>query len=153
MKKPSEKRSPRAVLVGLLFFGCLSPKAPSAASGGRSPLLGAWEIVEQTATPLMIIPLCKSIRKGTTVRFTPTTFAIYVDAAGTPCNSYAYTTSSDHITFMKADMFYLCTYELRANTLQLTSNHFFIPEESGEHGVGNRPGNTKLPVVITFKRK
>lgn len=159
MKRARELRRVLALLFGLLFLGCLSPKTPGAATIERaqivdsSSLIGEWVIVEQTTTPLVIIPLCKSIRKGTTVKFTPTTFTIYVDASGTPCNSYAYKTSSNHITFIKADMRYLCTYEITANRLKLTSTHFFIPDESVKSGDGNKPTGIKQPIIITFKRK
>lgn len=159
MKSDREIRRVTALLFGLLFLGCLTPQAPGApsieraAGVERASLPGEWVIVEQTATPLAIIPLCKAIRPGTTVKFTPETFAIYVDAAGMPCNSYAYKTSGNHITFIKADMRYLCTYELTNNCLKLTSTHFFIPDESGKSGIGNKPAGIKQPVTITFKRK
>ena len=159
MKRDREICRVLSVIFGLLFLGCVPPKTLGDASIERAAsveipsLLGEWMIVEQTTTPLVIIPLCKSIQIGTTVKFTPATFAIYVDASGTPCNSYAYKTSSNHITFIKADMLYLCTYDLTANSLKLISTHFFIPDESVKHGVENKPGGIKQPVIITLKRK
>ena len=159
MKSDRDIRRVLALLFGLLFLGCLPPKAPGAASIERAPtiespsLIGEWVIVAQTATPLVIIPLCKAIRTGTTVKFTPTTFTVYVDASGTPCNSYAYKTSNNHITFIKADMLYLCTYVLTNNSLTVNSTHFFIPDEAVKSGVGNKSGGILQPVSITFKRK
>lgn len=159
MKRDREIRRVLALLFGLLFLGCLTPKAPGAASIERAPtiespsLIGEWVIVAQTATPLVIIPLCKAIRTGTTFKFTATIFAVYVDASGTPCNSYAYKTSNNHITFIKADMRFLCTYVLTKNSLTVTSTHFFIPDESAKSGVGNKSGGVLQPVSITLKRK
>ena len=138
---------------GLLFLGCLSPKKITAESRETPFLTGVWVIVGQTFTPLVIIPICKSIRKGTTVKFTQTTFEVYPDASGKPCNSYAYKSSNNHISFSKADMVWLCTYELTTNILKITSANFFIPDESANPGIANQFPGVKQPVVITLKRK
>lgn len=141
------------VSFGLLFLGCLNPKNPGAGSVQRSPLLGKWTIVEQTTTPLMIIPLCRSIRTGMTVQFTQTTFEVYVDASGRPCNTYGYKTTNNHISFIKGDMLWLCTYELTPSVLKLISTNFFLPDDSEKPGLGTKPSAINQVVVITLKRK
>ena len=141
------------VFLGLLFLGCLPPKKPEVGLNESLSLIGEWVVVEQTTTPLAIIPLCKSIRKGTTVKFTQTTFEVYTDASRTPCNSYAYKTSSNHITFIKADMRWLCTYELMPNSLKVTSTHFFVPDESEKPAFENKIPVSIQAVVIQLRRK
>ncbi len=153
MKRHREIRRLLVVFFGLLFLGCVNPKIPGATSNENSPLIGNWVIVEQTTTPLAIIPLCKPIRKGTTVKFTQTAFEVYVDTAGTPCNAYAYKTSNNQITFIKGDMLWLCTYELSPNSLTLISTNFFIPDDSEKLGVENKMPNDNQPVTITLKKK
>ena len=143
---------PLIVALGLLFLSCLNPKAPGTESVQISPLIGKWRIIEQTATPLAITPPCKSIRKGTTVKFTQTTFEVYVDASGTPCNSYDYKTSNNYISFISADMFWLCTYELTRSILKLSSSGFFIPDESAKPELEPKPSVVNQTVVITLKR-
>ena len=78
---------------------------------------------------------------------------MYPDASGKPCNSYAYKSSNNHISFSKADMVWLCTYELTTNSLKITSANFFIPDESVNPDITNQFPGVKQPVVITLKRK
>ncbi|WP_345070242.1 hypothetical protein [Hymenobacter fastidiosus] len=141
------------VFFCLLFLGCLNPRIPGAASVESSPLIGEWVIVEQTTTPLMIIPLCRPIQKGTTVKFTQTTFEVYLNASGNTCDTYAYKASNNHLTFIKADMLFLCTYELMPNSLKLTSTNFFIPAESENPGIKKEIIATNQSVIITLKRR
>lgn len=159
MKNHREIRRLWGGFFGLFFLCCLNPKPPDAASLGnsshvnRSPLIGTWVIVEQSTTPLMIIPSCKPIRTGTTVQFTQTTFEVYIGTSRTPCNAYAYKTSNTHVSFIKGDMLSLCSYELTPNTLKLASTNFFIPDESENLGVENKTAPVNQPVIITLKRK
>lgn len=153
MKQHSKMLKLLIVSFGLLFLGCLNPKNPGAGSVQRSPLLGKWTIVEQTTTPLMIIPLCRSIRTGMTVQFTQTTFEVYVDASGRPCNTYGYKTTNNHISFIKGDMLWLCTYELTPSVLKLISTNFFLPDDSEKPGLGTKPSAINQVVVITLRRK
>ena len=153
MKQYSKMLKLLTVSFGLLFLGCLNPKNPGAGSVQRSPLLGKWTIVEQTTTPLMIIPLCKAIRTGMTVQFTQTTFEVYVDTSGRPCNTYGYKTSNNYISFIKGDMLWLCTYELTPSVLKLVSTNFFLPDDSEKPGLSTTPSAINQAVVITLKRK
>ena len=153
MKRLSEILRLAVITFGPLFLGCLNPKISGAGSVESSLLIGTWVIVEQTTTPLVIIPLCKPIRKGTAVKFTQTAFEVYLDASGIPCNTYAYKTSNNHISFIKADMLWLCTYELTPKTLKLISTNFFIADESENSGLEIKKSVINQEVIITLKRQ
>ena len=153
MKQRSEVLGRLAALFSLLSLGCVNPKTPRAASVERSTLVGKWVVVEQTTTPLAIIPLCKPIRKGTTFTFTPTACEVSVDASGTPCYSYAYTASNHRISFKEADMLWLCTYELTPNSLTLISTTFFTPYRPEDAGASTRPFAANQTVTVTLTRK
>lgn len=152
MKQRREIRRAWAGSLGLALFGCFTAQVPEAAGVASASLQGEWVMVGQT-TPLAIIPSCKAIRNGTTVKFTPTSFKIYADPSGMPCNSYAYKASNNRITFMRADMRWLATYELTAKSLTLNTAHFLIPDESATAAAKAKFNAANQCVTITLTRK
>ena len=117
---------------------------PEAAT--TSGLIGEWVITEQTLTPLLLVPRCQPLLTGTTFTFTPQSLEVYLEASETPCQVYAYKISQHTISFLLADMAWICTYEITPNNLKITSDQFFTPTEPNQSMATQK-------IVVMLKKK
>jgi hypothetical protein len=113
---------------------------------------GDWVLTEQTVSPLMMIPNCKPIQKGTLFRFTDTTLEVYAGLSSKACDEFAYKITENSITFIKADMLWLCTYTMDANLLNITSTHFFTPYET-DSSQKHKASPASNEIKVTLKKK
>ncbi len=120
------------VFAGLLAITCCSSGKPPGQGSGPSSLPGTWVVTAQPVSRLTIGPQCTSVQEGTTFVFTADSLRIHLNNAPTPCAVYAYKSAGRTITFIQADMLWLCTYELDANRLQLKSGNFFAAAAPGD---------------------
>ncbi len=140
------------ILFALLSLKCSNSKSVTTGSAPVS-LTGEWVVVAQTSSPLVIAPLCKLIRHGTTFKFTQNTLELYIDASGKPCNVYLFKITANTISFIKEDMIWLCRYELKPNNLKIISNNFFTSDESHKSIPLNNQPATMPEIVVTLTKR
>lgn len=147
------------LLIGFasVALGCASGASHSEVTRTRSApapgLTGEWVVTKQNISPLLIGPLCKPIKQGTTFKFTEKTLEIYLSASTTPCSVYEFKVANNTISFIKSDMIWLCTYELASNSLKLISNSFFTYEVSATSTEVNKEANYPKEIKVVMNKK
>ena len=140
------------VFAGLLAITCCSSGSTPSQRIDAATLTGKWVVTAQTVPRLTIAPACKLVQRGTTFVFTADSLSIYLNDRSSPCDVYAYRSARGSISFIKEDMIWLCSYELKANNLQLKSNRFFTSEIPGEQAKSVDSATSMQTLVLNLER-
>lgn len=151
--KPCIRIEPCAVLL-VIFLGCAPSSGQRISKEQQPSLAGEWVVTRQSVPQLAILPRCRSIQPGTTTfTFSRDTLKVYTEKASSPCDVFGFRRADSTITFIKADMHFLSTYALRADTLTIKSRYFFTPVETDTAVSGNPSPARAQDVVLTLKKK
>lgn len=141
-------------LLVVLFVGLISSSCSSAQkSSSNSALIGEWVVTAHSASQLMIIPRCKSITSGTVFRFTTDSLTVYPNASTTPCDLFSYKRSVNTMSIIKADMIFLCSYEVKGNRLTVRSSSFFTTDESIIRRHKDNQSSTNPEILVTLTKR
>lgn len=143
------------LFVGFLSLTCAgsrSTKVTAATTSGAdaTPLEGKWTVTSQSRTSLAIIPSCKPIQPGTIFQFRDKILEVYVANSNTPCDQFGVRVLPTSISLVRDDMIWLCNYELKANTLTLTSTAFFTTDQNDTIPSPNNQATTSGEVAVTL---
>ena len=151
--KPYFKMDPCVIWL-ITCLGCAPSSGQRTGREQQPSLSGEWVVTHQSAPQLAIISRCRSIQPGTTTfTFSRDTLKVYTENASSPCDVFGFRKADSTITFIKADMHFLSTYALRADTLTIRSRYFFTPVETDTSVSGNQSPARAHDVVLTRKKK
>ncbi len=143
--------------AGLVSLACSNSKtvnvtAASTADTGSSSLDGGWTVTGTSRASLAIIPSCRPIKVGSVFQFAGKSLEVYLPDSTTPCGVFGVRSKPGAISLVRDDMVWLVNYELKANTLQLTSNAFFTTDPNDTIPSPNNQSATSGEVVVTLTK-